>query len=412
MVDFSSMPGARGPGAPTRFEADIYDCEVLGQIPAELDGAFYRLHGDWFYPPKHADEPYLSADGYISSFRIKGGRADYKGRYVRTQRFLKQLEARRQVYGAYRNPFDDEASVRDPDRPHLRTVANTTPVILAGRLYATKEDGLPHRIDPISLETLGPTDFDGQWKSQTFTAHPKLDPVSGETVAFGYESTGLASRNVFMGVFDQAGQLTRELSFELPYTSMIHDMALTQEHVIIPGGGFVTSMDFIKAGHPHWGWDSTLPSYYGIIPRDGDAKDIRWFKGPERSVIHTANARTEGSKVILEAPLGDGNYWPFFHDIHGGGFTPKPQLIRRLTFDLNSKDDRAQEEILFQTPVTSFTRIDDRRLTLPYRHVYVHYPDPEKPYDRARAGDPGGPINNSYGRFDVQVGTMTSFFAG
>jgi carotenoid cleavage dioxygenase len=398
--------------SPARFEADVYDCEVWGEIPAELDGAFYRLHGDWFYPPRDPAEPYLSADGYISSLRIKHGHADYKGRYVRTARFENELKAGRRLYGRYRNPFDDDPSVRDPGRPHLRTVANTTPVILAGRLYATKEDGLPHEIDPDTLETLGPTDFGGAWKSQTFTAHPKLDPVSGETVAIGYEASGLASKDVFLATFDKGGAIVHSTRFELPYVSMIHDMALTQEHVIIPGGGFVTSLDFIRSGKPHWGWDSTKPSYYGVIPRGADGREMRWFYGPERSVMHTANAWTEGSKVILEAPLGDGNYWPFFPDISGAPFTPRPQLIRRLTFDLDSQDDRAKEEILFSTPVTSFTRIDDRRLTLPYRRVYVHFADPERPYDHARAGDPGGPINNSFGRFDLRDRTMSSFFAG
>ena len=412
MVDFSGMPGAKGFGAPARFEADIFDCEVVGQIPAELDGAFYRLHGDWFFPPKDPGEPYLSADGYISMFRIRGGRAGYRGRYVRTQRFEQELAAGWRLYGKYRNPFDDDPSVFDVENPHRRTVANTSPVVMAGRIYATKEDGLPHEIDPNTLETIGPTDFGGTWKSQTFIAHPKRDPVSGETIGFGYEASGLASPDGYLATFDPSGRITHSARFELPYVSMIHDMAITQEHVIIPGGGFVTGMDFIKSGKPHWGWDSTLPSYYGVIPRDGEGKDMRWFYGPERCTMHTANARTEGSRVILDAPLGDGNYWPFFPDIHGAPFRPVPQLIRRITFDLNSNDDRAREEILFETPVTSFTRIDDRRLTLPYRHVYVHYPDPERPYDAGRAGDPGGPINNSFGRFDLTDRSMTSFFAG
>ena len=62
--------------AQARFDAEIHDCEVTGTIPADLDGAFYRMHGDWFYPPPFADEASLSADGYISMFRIKGGIVD------------------------------------------------------------------------------------------------------------------------------------------------------------------------------------------------------------------------------------------------------------------------------------------------------------------------------------------------
>ena len=411
MADFSSQPAMTGYFAPTRFEADIYDCEVTGQIPRELDGAFYRLHPDWLYPPNPPDDIPLAADGYVSMFRFRNGVVDYKGRYVRTERFENQLAARRSLYGYYRNPWTDDPSVRDPANPHRRTTANTTPVVFGGRLFATKEDGLPHLIDPNTLATRGPTDFGGQWKSQTFTAHPKIDPVSGEMCAFGYEASGPASKDVFLAMLNPAGKVSRELRFELPYVSMIHDMCLTQEHVIIPGGGSVTSLDRLHEGKQHWAWDASLPSYYGIVPRDGEARDVRWFKGPERSVVHTANARTEGSKVIMEAPLADGNTWPWFEEVHGQAFSPRQNTIRRLTFDLNSKDDRCTEEVLFDTPTTSFTRVDDRYMTLPYRYTYVQYVDRERPSGLPRA-DQQRYQANSFGRFDLHDRVMASYFVG
>ena len=411
MVDFSGQPEMKGFFAPTRFEADIFDCEVTGQIPAELDGAFYRLHPDWLYPPNPPDDIILAADGYASMFRFKGGAVDYKGRYVRTERFRNQLAARRQLYGYYRNPFTDDPCVFDAANPQRRTTANTTPVAFGGRLYATKEDGLPHRLDPNTLETLGPTDLDGQWKSQTFTAHPKIDPVNGDMAAFGYEADGLASKAVFLGILDRAGQVKRELNFEVPYASMLHDMSLTQDHVIIPGGGSVTSLERLHAGKLHWAWDSSLPSYYGIIPRDGEVKDIRWFTGPERSIVHTANAWSEGSKVIMDAPMADGNTWPWFEDLRGGAFSAPANTIRRLTFDLDSKDDRCTEEVLFKTPVTSFTRIDDRFLSLPYRYTYVQYADPERPFRAALPAGVRSPAN-SFGRFDLRDGTLASYCVG
>ncbi len=182
---------AMGNPVPTRFEVDLDDCEMTGALPTGFNGAFYRMHLDWLYPPSFEDDTLLAADGYMSMFRFKDGRAHYKGRYVRTQRYLKQREAGRQLYGYYRNPYTDDASVRDIANPNKRTTANTTAVILGGRLYATKEDGLPYEIDPNTLATRTQTDFDGAWKSQTFTAHPKFDPVTGET--YGYATKRPAS---------------------------------------------------------------------------------------------------------------------------------------------------------------------------------------------------------------------------
>jgi len=50
----------------------------------------------------------------------------------------------------------------------------------AGRLLLSKEDGRPYRVDPLTLETLGSYDFGGKLKSQTASAHVRIDPDSGE----------------------------------------------------------------------------------------------------------------------------------------------------------------------------------------------------------------------------------------
>ena len=412
MADFSLTHPLGGFFAPTRFEADIVDCVVTGTIPAELEGAFYRMHGDWIYAPKFADEASLSADGYISMFRFRHGSVDYRGRYVRTARYERQVAARCQLYGYYRNPHSDDPEVSDPQHPGRRTSANTTPVILAGKLYATKEEGLPYEIDPNTLETLGETDFDGAWHSQTFTAHPKLDPATGETFAFGYEATGLASRDVFACSFDRTGRITWEVRFEVPYASMLHDMALTRDYLIIPGGGTITSTERLESGRPHWAWDATRPSYYALIPRGGRAEDIRWFEGGQRSIVHTANAWRDGDTVVMDAPVADGNTWPWFEDVLGAPFTMNPFTIRRLSFDLGGNDTQVKEEALFGHDVTSFTRIDDRFSMVPNRYIWVQYVDAGKPFDASLPDDSRLRPVNSYGRFDVVERRTKSWFAG
>ncbi|MES2606623.1 MAG: carotenoid oxygenase family protein, partial [Pseudomonadota bacterium] len=96
MVDFTKGGPAAGFFAPLRYEADIYDCEVEGVIPKELDGAFYRVGGEYFYPPSREDDAPFSTDGFISSFRIRNGVVDFKARWIKTPRFLNNLAARKQ----------------------------------------------------------------------------------------------------------------------------------------------------------------------------------------------------------------------------------------------------------------------------------------------------------------------------
>ncbi|MBX5459771.1 MAG: carotenoid oxygenase family protein [Steroidobacteraceae bacterium] len=414
MVDFTKVPTRVGFFAPERFEADIHDCEVIGKVPKDLNGTFFRVGGDWFYPPLFPDDAVLNADGYISAFRFKDGIVSYKGRYVRTRRYELQKAANRQLFGYYRNPFTDDPSVRDPERPYLRTVANTSPLVHAGKLFALKEDGLPHRIDPVTLDTVGPWDFEGAWKSQTFTAHPKIDPVTGEMIAFGYQATGLVTDDLFIYTIGRDGKVKHEQRIKVPYVSVVHDCAVTQKHILLPFGGYVTSMERLKAGKIHWGWDATKPSYIGVLARDGDGKDIRWFKGPERCMMHTFNAYTEGSKIILYAPFYDSNFFPFFPPIDGTPWNPQKAkaYVRRITIDLRSKKDTWTEEILWPFNVGDLGRIDTRFMTLRQRYGYTSFNDPDRPFDEARAGNLRGRVSNTYGRFDFETGKLNRYFVG
>jgi carotenoid cleavage dioxygenase len=401
--------------APQAFEADVTDCQIEGVVPESLNGAFVRVGGDWAFPPKHADDSIFSQDGYVSRFRFRNGRVDYRGRWIETERYRNNRAAGRQLYGYYRNPYDCEPEVAHIDQPWRNTVANTSIEAHAGRLFALKEDAPPTEIDPVTLATRGLYDFGGRYLSQTFTAHPKIDPVTGELIAYGYEATGLASDDLFLYVIDRDGQVTRETRLKVPYVSMIHDIAITERHVIFPVFGYVTNLERLKAGKIHWTWDRNAPTYFGIIPRDGDAGDMRWFKGPNRAIVHTFNAWTEGDKVILDAPIFDCNPFPFFPFADGSKWDPikSQSLIRRMTFDLGSKDDSYREEILFPgRPVVDLGRIDERLMGRRTRFAYTSFNDDSKPIDRDRVGAGARRMTNSYGVFDMIDGTMKSFFAG
>ena len=384
MVDFSSQPAMRGYFAPARFEADIYDCEVTGEIPAELDGAFYRLHPDWFYPPNPPDDIPLASDGYMSMFRFRNGVVDYKGRYVRTERFEQQRAARRQLYGYYRNPFTDDPSVRDPEQPHRRTTANTTPVVLRRRALRHQgrrpaaPDGPQHPGDARAHRLRRRLEEPGLHRPsrRSIPSPARWSPSATRPPA-------CARRDVFLAIFDRAGAITREWRFEVPYTSMLHDMALTREHVIIPGGGCVTSLERLHEGKIHWGWDTSKPSYYGIIPRDGEAKDIRWFLGPERAMVHTANARTEGSKVIMEAPVGRREPLALVpgHRRRPVHRAPEHHPPLHLRPELQGRPLHRGDAVRAAGHQLHPHRRPPSRPA--YRYIYVQYFDPERP---ARAG--------------------------
>jgi carotenoid cleavage dioxygenase-like enzyme len=104
-------------------------------------------------------------------------------------RFLVERAARRSLFGAYRNPYTDPAAAGIS-----RGLANANVYWHAGRLLASKEDSRPVQIDPDTLDTVGEWTRNGDLASQTATAHPKVDPRTGELVLFGFAAKGETTR--------------------------------------------------------------------------------------------------------------------------------------------------------------------------------------------------------------------------
>ncbi len=275
-VNFCNDPTKQGFFAPLRFEATIRDCEVEGEIPSEINGTFYRCGIDRQYPARFQGDALFNEDGFVDMFRFGNGHVDFRSRYVRTERFLAERKARRALFGLYRNRLTNDPSVKDVS---LNT-ANTNVIFHGGRLMALKEDSPPTEMDPDTLETKGPWRFDGKLDSLTFTAHPKIDGVTGEMIAFGYEAKGDLTDDVALYWIDKSGRVTREIWFKAPVVGMMHDMAITEDHIVIPIASYSTSRERLEAGKVHWAWNPKQPIYVAVLPRDGDAKDVRWFKGP------------------------------------------------------------------------------------------------------------------------------------
>ena len=89
-------------------------------------------------------------------------------------------------------------------------------------------------MDPVTLETIGLCDFEGQLPSLTFTAHPKLDPSTKELVCFGYEARGDGTPDVCYYNINPDGKFTQVVWMIAPVVGMIHDFGVTENWVAIP----------------------------------------------------------------------------------------------------------------------------------------------------------------------------------
>src|SRR5436305_508931 len=86
----SKWPIARdlaGSDKPCRLEGEVSDLVVLGNLPSNLSGIFYRIMCDPFVPP-HPNNVPIDGDGILSAFLFQDGKVDFKMRYVETERYV------------------------------------------------------------------------------------------------------------------------------------------------------------------------------------------------------------------------------------------------------------------------------------------------------------------------------------
>jgi carotenoid cleavage dioxygenase len=390
-----------GSNTPRRTEISRRNLEVEGEIPAEIDGAFFRAVPDNAHAPLFEDDIALNADGMISRFNFENGAVDFDIRYVETERYLAEKKARRALFGRYRNPFTDDASVAGVDR----TLANTTPVWHGGRLFMTKEDGRAYEIDPHTLATRGKWDYYGALRSETFTAHPRIDPGTGEMFFFGYEAGGLCSLDVAYGIADKDGNLTSEQWFKQPYCSTIHDFVITERYAIFPIFPTLADLDRLKAGGAHWAHHQDLPSWVGIMPRYGKVEEMKWIEGPVGvSVFHEVNAYDDGDFVHIDLCLTETNAFSFMRE--AGGIHKLQQEIQgaltRWTIDMSRPEPAIQERPL--GPPGDLPRLADADQGRPYSHAWYLSMNPH-----GGPPMPGGPVGvnfNALLRIEVGNGRL------
>ena len=211
------------------------------------------------------------------------------------------------------------------------------------------------------------------------------------------------------------GELLREVWFKVPYYCMMHDFGITEDYLLLHVMPSIGSWERLEEGKPHFGFDTTMPVYLGVIPRrDGvtDA-DIRWFKRGNCFASHVLNAWQEGSRIHFLIPEAKNNFFPFFPDVHGAPFNPMESLtyLTDWTVDMASNgEDFAAITQLTETPA-EFPRIDDRFTGRKTRYGWFLEMDFKRPIELPGGSAGGAPMNCLMIK-DLETGAEQHWWAG
>ncbi|HEV2532312.1 carotenoid oxygenase family protein [Phenylobacterium sp.] len=363
--DVRINPYLAGNFAPVRSEDD-FDLEVAGEIPAALRGALFRIGPNPQFEPRDPNHHWFVGDGMVHGFYLADGKARYRNRYVRTPKWETEHEAGRSLFAGF-NPMLSDPSVAGKDSG----VANTNIVWHAGRLMALEEGHKPFAMDPRDLGSKG---YVEAYRGRV-TAHPKIDPATGEMLWFGYGVGDMPlSAGMSYGVTAADGQVVRRQDFQAPYSSMVHDFMVTQNHVLFPVLPLTGSLERAMTGRPAFAWEPEKGSFVGVMRRDADVSTIRWFNTEACYVFHPLNAWEEGDKLYADVMRYD--VAPLFPNPDGSAGARSAARLVRWTFDLAGASDAIKEEPLDDLD-GEFPRVDPRVETRKHRHGWY-------------AADPGG----------------------
>ena len=340
---------------PNPIEADGEITAIDGEVPRELNGTLYRNGPNQSVLPQagYRALSMFEGDGLIQSFRFDDGKVHHIGRYPQTPGFMLEKE-KGKYFGGVSCPPD----YNGPDRVSVPRL-NTNAVPHAGRLFAMTESELPFELDPVTLESKGFWNYDGKVLGVATTAHPKIDGRTGQMVIHGYE---IGSPNIQLYTVEPDGGVSWAQAFEGRRATMLHDLAITENYVILPVSSFEFNKSDVHGGFQTVDFSPELTLQFAVCRREQGAQ-MQWFDtGMVGVIYHPGNGYEKDGKLYMDAPVFH-NPAHMFADMStlrsgrtSGGTVSNPYLFE---FDLAAGSVKSTKlsDISVELP-----RIDERRV--------------------------------------------------
>lgn len=366
-TDRSYVHGEWQRGYESQTQEDGYWLEAIaGEIPQELQGTLFRngpglldVGGE---PIKHP----FDGDGMVTAIAFEKGRAYCQNRFVRTEGFVAEQAAEKILYrgvfgtqkpgGFLKNMFDLKP----------KNIANTNVSYWGQKLLALWEGGLPHRLNPENLDTIGPDYLNGiLQENPVFSAHPHIDPAcemdGGAPCFVNFGIKPGPTSTIFIYEFNPQGELLRSQKQQIPGFAFIHDFMITPNYCLFlqnaVGMNILPFVLGLKGAGECLDFKRHQPSKLLIVPRKPPYSQKKAIAVDAGFVFHHGNAYEEDGKIILDSicydeisPMQDAvNYKDVNFD------TLAPGLLWRLEVDL------AKETVTTQ-------RLSDRSVEFPCVH--------------------------------------------
>jgi carotenoid cleavage dioxygenase-like enzyme len=293
-------PYRTGPWRPQTTEWDADDLTAIeGEIPQDLDGVYLRNTENPLHPALKFYHPF-DGDGMVHIVGFRDGKAFYRNRFVRTEGFLAENAAGGPLWPGLAEPV--QLAKRDKGwgaRTLMKDASSTDVIVHRGTaLTSFYQCGDLYRLDPYSGGTLDKADWGGAFPFDWgVSAHPKVDDKTGQLLFFNYSKQ---APYMHYGVVDENDELVHYVDVPLPGPRLPHDMAFTENYVILNDFPLFWDPKLLQADIHLPGFHRDLPSRFAVVPRRGGTDEIRWFEAEPTFVLHFTNAYEDGDEIVLD----------------------------------------------------------------------------------------------------------------
>ena len=366
-----------------------------GEIPRDLDGVYLRNTENPLHPALKTYHPF-DGDGMLHIVGFRDGKAFYRNRFVRTDGFLAENEAGEPLWPGLAEPV--QLAKRDGGcgaRTRMKDASSTDVIVHRGiALTSFYQCGDLYRVDPFSANTLGKETWNGNFPVDWgVSAHPKVDPKTGELLFFNYSKQ---APYMHYGVVDENNDLAHYIDIPLPGPRLPHDMAFTENYVDPQRFPAVLGPEIAPARRARYrGSTPTCRRASRWSRAAAAASDVRWFEADPTFVLHFTNAYEEGDEIVL-----DGFYEGAPQPVDTGG-NQWDKLFRFLALDrlqarlhrwrFNLATGEVKEEQLSES-ITEFGTINPDYAATNYRYTY------------AATGKPGWFLFDGLVKHDLRTG--------
>ena len=304
--------------------------QVSGKIPDDLEGVYLRNGTNLQFEQTNGRYHMFNGAGMLHQVQIAAGKASYSNTYIKTPRYEIEDAMGQDQYlhfgdlagggkaGLVRMAV---AALRQrlgvlPALEALESGSSTTAVQYHhGKLYCLQETGYPFALNTrvedghLILDGEGRWDtFDGKLDSP-YTAHPKIDPATGDWYTF---STQFSSGRLYHSVLRQ-GKLEQHsvIDQQKPALAFLHDYYLTDHYLVFPDLSLrFNPKDMFGPEKSPMVFNADYKMRWGVIKRDHQPGDpVRWFTTDQPGHLwHVVNGWEEtrddgGTDIVLFAPV-------------------------------------------------------------------------------------------------------------